>query len=102
MMLGLFTVQNRPWEAEELSGTFLSRIGRWFGWLALVLLLVSVVSGYAWDVRTTEYVSILTGGLLNRMIAADVHTYGIPLLILVLVVHIVVGVRKRLASDANP
>jgi hypothetical protein len=71
-------------------------MGRSFGWLALVFTILSMISGFAWDVRTSKLMSTLTDGFVNRMVAIDLHTYVLIPLVLTLVIHITLGVRSHL------
>ena len=84
-----------------LSGDVWTRIGRWFGWVTLVFIVLIMVSGFAWDVRTSDLVSTLTGGILNRMVAIDLHTYVLIPLVLTLIVHVTLGVRGRLTGNGK-
>jgi cytochrome b len=62
--------------------------------LTLLLLVVSIISGYGWDIRTSDLVSNLTGGLLNRKLAADLHSAIVFLLVAVLLLHIAPSVLR--------
>ena len=69
------------------------RIGQCCGWLAAILLLTSVLTGYG----ITEYhtVSALTFGLLGKATSQKLHNYlHLPLLaVLVLHIGIALGIR---------
>ncbi|HEY4674484.1 MAG TPA: hypothetical protein VIH48_00345 [Candidatus Bathyarchaeia archaeon] len=80
------------------SKNFWSRIQRISGWLTLLLLVVSIVSGYGWDIRTSDFVSNLTAGLLNRALAADIHSFVIFALLITLLFHIVPSVGRLFAK----
>jgi hypothetical protein len=75
------------------AGTW-SKIGRWSGWLALLFLIVSVVSGFAWDIRTSDVISGLSGGLLNRTVGSDLHTFILVPLFFALLLHIASRIKK--------
>lgn len=78
------------------AGTW-SKIGRWSGWLALLFLTVIIVSGFAWDIRTSDFISGLSGGLLNRTLGSDLHTFILVPLALALLLHIAPSIKKRTA-----
>jgi thiosulfate reductase cytochrome b subunit len=82
----------------------LERVQRLCGWLALVLIALLVISGYGWDIRTSDLVSHLTAGLLNRVTAADLHQALIIPLLTFLACHVVLSlwrVSKRQNRDKN-
>jgi succinate dehydrogenase/fumarate reductase cytochrome b subunit len=79
-----------------LSSAVWQKMGGSLGWLALVFIILNIISGLAWDVRTSNLLSTLTGGFLNRMVATDLHTYVLIPLVLTLVIHIALGVRSHL------
>jgi hypothetical protein len=56
------------------------------------------VSGYGWDIRTSDLVSNLTGGLLNRALASDIHSFVVFALVAVLLFHIAPSVGKFFAK----
>ncbi len=64
------------------------------GWFALILLGVSIVSGYGWDIRTSDLVSSLTRGLLNRRLSTDLHSFVVIVLIIVLLLHIAPSIKR--------
>jgi hypothetical protein len=76
------------------SKDFWSKIQHISGWLALLLLVVSIISGYGWDIRTSDLVSKLTGGLLNRRLASDLHSAVVFLLVVLLLLHAAPSVKK--------
>jgi hypothetical protein len=59
---------------------------------------VSIISGYGWDIRTSDLVSNLTGGLLNRALASDIHSFVIFALIVVLLFHVTPSIGKLFAK----
>jgi len=69
--------------------------------LAFSLLAVSIVSGFAWDIRISEIMYHVTGGLLNRGLAADLHTFILIPMILALTLHMVPSI-KRFAGRIHP
>lgn len=71
------------------------------GWLALILLVVSIVSGYGWDIRTSGFVSNLTGGLLNRTFSADLHSFIVIFLVMALILHITPSVKRFYAKKST-
>lgn len=64
------------------------------GWFTLLVLVVTIVSGYGWDIRTSDLVSKLTGGLLSRTLASDLHVVSAAILIVSLLLHIAPSVGK--------
>jgi uncharacterized membrane protein len=84
-----------------LSNDVWTRIGQWFGWVTLIFIILIMVSGFAWDVRTSGLVSTLTGGILSRMVAVDLHTYVLIPLVLTLIVHVTLGVRGHLIGNGK-
>ena len=81
-----------------MSASIWDRMGRWSGWLALLFLVVSIVSGFAWDIRTSDLVSGLSGGLLNRTLGSDMHTFILVPLVLALLFHIAPRIKKLFAD----
>ena len=72
------------------------RIGRWFGWLAVALLLFALLTGYG--IGQFRVVDRLTFGLLNKVVSHRLHHYiDIPLLV-VTVIHVGIAVWGRLAA----
>lgn len=76
----------------------LNKIQKISGWLALMLLVVSIVSGYGWDIRTSDFVSNLTGGLLNRALSADLHSLVVVFLAIALLFHITPSIKRFYAK----
>jgi hypothetical protein len=69
------------------------RIGRWFGWGALILLLLTILTGYG--ITAFRIVTPLTFGLVNKASAQSWHEWiDLPLL-LILAVHVAVAVWGR-------
>jgi thiosulfate reductase cytochrome b subunit len=82
----------------------LERVQRLCGWLAVALIGLLVISGYGWDIRTSDLVSRLTAGMLNRVAAADLHSALIIPLLTFLACHVVLSlwqVSKRQNRDKN-
>ena len=77
-----------------VSKNFWTKTQHLLGWLTLIVLAVSIVSGFGWDIRTSNLVSNLTGGLLNRALASDLHTVSVAVLIVLLLLHIAPSVEK--------
>ena len=71
-----------------------SRVRFWCGLLAAVLLVVTIVSGFGWDIRTSDLISSLTLGLLDRVTSAYVHGILVLPLVLLLLGHIVLGWKR--------
>lgn len=82
-----------------MGKTIWKRIGRWFGWITLIFIVMSIVSGYGWDIRTSDLVSTLTGRLLSRVTAASLHTYVLIPLVLTLIIHVTLAIRTRLTEN---
>jgi hypothetical protein len=76
------------------SKNFWTKTQHLLGWLTLLVLVVSIVSGFGWDIRTSDLVSNLTGGLLNRALASDLHIVSTAVLIALLLLHIAPSVGK--------
>jgi len=74
--------------------TLWSKIQDISGWFALFLLVVSIVSGYGWDIRTSNLISNLTGGLVNRTLSIDLHSFVVVILIITLLFHIAPSVQR--------
>lgn len=77
-----------------VSKNFWTKTQHLLGWLTLLVLVVSIVSGLGWDIRTSDLISNLTGGLLNRALASDLHTASTAVLIMLLLLHIAPSVGK--------
>lgn len=76
------------------SKNFWTKTQHLLGWFTLLVLVVTIVSGFGWDIRTSDLVSNLTGGLLNRALASDLHTVSTAVLIVLLLLHIAPSVGK--------
>jgi len=63
--------------------------------LAVLLLAISVISGLGWDLLTSDLISQLTGGLLNRFISADLHRLVVIPIIILLSLHVVLSLKRR-------
>ncbi len=64
------------------------------GVLSVVLLALIILSGYGWDIRTSELITRLTGGLLNKNTSMDLHNILILPLVVVLAIHIAPGLKR--------
>ncbi|MFN2269882.1 MAG: hypothetical protein ACK2US_03520 [Anaerolineae bacterium] len=72
----------------------IGRIGRWFGWAALILLAFTLITGYG--ISQFRIVNSLTFGLLDKVSSHRWHHYtDIPLIIFTLI-HVVIAVWGRL------
>lgn len=76
-----------------------SRIRSAAGILAIVLLIVSFISGYGWDIRTSDLISRLTGGLLNRNNSMDLHNAVLLPLVVLLIIHITPSLKKFFTTE---
>jgi hypothetical protein len=76
------------------SKNFWTKTQHLLGWLTLTVLVVSILSGLGWDIKTSNIVLNLTGGLLNRALASDLHTVSTAVLIVLLLLHIAPSVGK--------
>ena len=73
------------------------RVGRWFGWAALILLAFTLLTGYG--ISQFRIVSSLTLGLLDKVSSHRWHQYtDIPLIILTLI-HVSIAVWGRLGTQ---
>ena len=82
--------------SEKTTG---SRIRSWSGILSIVLLILTIVSGYGWDIRTSELISRLTGGLLNKNNSMDIHSVVIVPFVVVLLIHIAPSLKKFFTTE---
>ena len=80
------------------SKSFWTKTQHAMGWLTLLVLAVSIVSGFGWDIRTSDLISNLTGGLLNRTLASDLHIVSTAILIVLLLLHVAPSIGKLLAK----
>jgi hypothetical protein len=71
-----------------------SKVRRLSGWFAFFLLIVNIVSGLGWDIRTSDFVYLLTSGLVNRATAADMHTFTVVPIVLLMLCHITLSFRR--------
>ena len=72
------------------------RIGRWCGWAALILLALTLITGYG--ISQFRVVNSLTFGLLDKASSHRWHHYtDIPLVIFTLV-HVTIAVWFRLSA----
>jgi hypothetical protein len=76
------------------SKSFWTKTQHLLGWLTLIVLAVTIISGLGWDIRTSNIILNLTGGFLNRELASDLHTISTAFLIALLLLHIVPSVGK--------
>ncbi len=84
-------------ETEQKGRRIIRTIGRFCGWLALGLLLFTLLTGYG----ITEYriVTPLTLGVLNKAVSQHLHSYTEAGLVILLLVHVVIAVRARRNED---
>jgi len=79
-----------------LSGNgIIRRLQFWGGILAVVLLAISIISGLGWDLFSSDLISHLTGGLLNRLNSAELHRIVVIPLILLLLLHVAPRLKGR-------
>ena len=72
------------------------RVGQWCGWLAVLLVLASLLTGYG--ISSFRIVTPLTLGWLNKVRSHQWHHYtDLPLLV-VLVVHVSIALYLRLCG----
>jgi Ni,Fe-hydrogenase I cytochrome b subunit len=77
----------------------IQRIGRWFGWAALILLAFTLLTGYG--ISQFRVVTNLTFGLLDKVTSHQWHHYtDIPLLVFTLV-HVTIAVWGRLRAKKS-
>ena len=69
------------------------RIGRWFGWFALALILLTLLTGYG--VTQWKIVGTLTFGLLGKAVSQRWHESVGLLTVLFLSLHVVIAVWLR-------
>lgn|GEM_PF-6331719 len=71
------------------------RIGFWCGILAVFLLAVSIVSGFGWDLLTSDFITGITGGLLDRFVSAELHKIVLIPMVFFLALHIILGFKRK-------
>lgn len=71
----------------------LRKLGRLCGWLALLLLLLTVVSGYG--ITEFRLVTGLTFGLLNKVLSFRLHHYTELPMIALLSIHVAIALWAR-------
>ena len=69
------------------------RIGRWFGWVALILILLTLLTGYG--ITQWKIVDSLTFGLLGKAVSQRWHESVGLLTALFLSLHVVIAVWLR-------
>ncbi len=69
------------------------KLGRIFGWLGLVFLLFTLLTGYG--IAEYRIVTPLTFNLMNKAVAQRLHAYTEVPMILLLLVHIGIAVWPR-------
>lgn len=79
--------------AQSGRGPTLRRVGRWCAWAALVLLLVTLLSGYG--ITRFRVITPLSLGLLNKAVSHRLHHYTTVPLIVFLLLHVGISVRGR-------
>jgi len=72
------------------------RIGRWCGWLAVVLVLGTFLTGYG--ISNFRIVTPWTLGFLNKVRAHTWHHYTDLPLLLVLITHVAIALYMRLCG----
>ncbi len=81
------------------DGRNVRRIGRWCGWVAFVLLLLTLLTGYG--ISQFRIVTGLTLGVLSKAVSQRWHHYtDVPLLIFVLL-HVAIAVWGRLGMHGD-
>jgi uncharacterized membrane protein len=81
---------------RSLSKQDVRRIGRWCGWAAAALLLITMITGYG--ISSFRVVTTLTFGILDKATSQRWHHYtDIPVLVF-LSVHVVIALWLRLGS----
>ncbi|MFL7793142.1 MAG: hypothetical protein AB8I69_13440 [Anaerolineae bacterium] len=75
------------------------RIGRWFGWAALILLAFTILTGYG--ISEFRIVSSLTFGLLDKVSSHRWHHYtDLPLTVFTLI-HVTIAAWGRLGAQKS-
>ncbi len=69
------------------------RLGRLSGWSALLLLLLTLLSGYG--ISEFRLVNTLTFGLLNKVVSFQLHHYTELPLIALLSIHVAIALWAR-------
>jgi hypothetical protein len=83
--------------AQSGRGSTLRRVGRWCAWAALILLLVTLLSGYG--ITRFRVVTPLTLGVLNKVVSHRLHHYTTVPLLVCLLVHVGIAVRGRVIAS---
>lgn len=73
------------------------KLGRLSGWLALLLLLLTVVSGYG--ISEFRLVTALTFGLLTKVLSFRLHHYTELPLVALLSIHVAIALWARRRSS---
>jgi hypothetical protein len=76
------------------------RIGRWFGWIALALVLLTVLTGYG--ITEFRVVGQLTFGLLGKALSQRWHEYVGLLVVASLAVHVGIAMWWRVRGSHGP
>jgi uncharacterized membrane protein len=93
----MIIVEGGMMKIKDKHSRILRNIGRYCGWLAIGLLLFTLLTGYGIsEFRTVE---TLTFGLLNKAVAHRMHAYTEVPMVLLLGVHIGIAVWARRKAD---
>jgi cytochrome b subunit of formate dehydrogenase len=80
----------RRWWSDRRN---IRRIGRWLGWLTVVLLLVTILTGYG--ITEARTVTAFTLGLLTKPLAQRVHQFTEVWIAIFLAAHILIALWMR-------
>jgi hypothetical protein len=75
------------------------RVGHWFGWLALVVMLLALLTGYG--ITQFRVVDPLTFGLLGKAVSQRWHETVAVLMAALLTVHVGVALWWRLRGSSS-
>lgn len=80
----------RAWWGDRRN---IRKIGRWLGWLAVVLILVTILTGYG--IAEARMVTALTFGVLTKPVAQRVHQFTEIWIVILLTAHISIALWMR-------
>ena len=71
----------------------IQRIGRWFGWVSLALLLITILTGYG--ITQFRIVGPLTAGFLGKAVSQHWHEFVGLLVLAALSIHVGIALWWR-------
>jgi hypothetical protein len=80
----------RTWWGDRRN---IRKTGRWLGWLTVVLILVTILTGYG--ITEARTVTALTMGLLTKPVAQRLHQFTEVWIVILLAAHISIALWMR-------